>query len=109
MKYVCDNRGIRLTLYFSSDRINDIIAIPVIQFIIGDCKGNNLLCGRQDEYSINMKGLCRDYMVKPSDGDDTWIGEYLLFTFYNLCNVVVKTKEQLDEYSFYQSIIIFTT
>ena len=58
------------------------------------------MCGRKGGCSNNMKGLCRDCDMKPSDGDDTCIGEDLLFKFHNLGNVAGKTKEQLDEYSF---------
>ena len=46
-----------------------VIAIPVIQFIIGDCKGNDLLCGRKGGHHLNMKGLCRDCNIAPKDGD----------------------------------------
>ena len=45
MKEVRDNGGIRLVLDFVSGRKRDVIAIPVIQFVIGDYKDNNLLCG----------------------------------------------------------------
>ena len=47
MKEICDNGGIRLTLDIGSGKLHDVIAIPVIQLIIGDCKGNDLLCGRK--------------------------------------------------------------
>ena len=32
------NGGINITLDFGNDMKHDVIAIPVIQFIIGDCK-----------------------------------------------------------------------
>ena len=92
-----DNGDISLTLEFGSGRKNDLTVIPVIQFIISNCKSNALFCGRKGGYYINMKGLCRDYNVKPSDSDDICIGEDLHCTFHNLGNVVGKTKEHLDE------------
>ena len=97
MKEIRDNGAIRLTVEFGSGRKHDIIEIPVIQFIIGDCKGNDLLRGIKCGRSLNMKGLCRDCNVKLLDGDDTCIVEDLQCTFHNLDNVVGKTQEQLNE------------
>ena len=37
---------IRLTLDFGVNRIHEVIAIPIIQFIIEYCKGNDFVCGR---------------------------------------------------------------
>ena len=71
MKDIRDNGGIKSSLDFGCDRSHDVIEIPVIQFIIGDYKDHDLLCGRKGEHFINMKSLCRDCDVKPSDGDDT--------------------------------------
>ena len=95
MKGIRDNGGIRLTLDFGSGRTHDIIVIPVIQLIIGDCKWNDLLCGRKNGRSTNMKGVCRDCNMKPSDGDNTCIGEDLHCNFHNLGNVVGKKKSSL--------------
>ena len=100
MPEIRENGSIRLTVDFGSGRTHDVIAIPVIQVIIGDCKVNDVLCGRKGGNSINMKSVCRDYDMQPSDGNDTCIGEYLNCTFHNLGNAFGKTKEELDKYSF---------
>ena len=100
MKEIHDNGGIRLTLDFGSGRKPDVIAIHAIQFIICDCKANDLLCDRKGGHSLNMKGLCRDCNAKPSDSDGTLIWEYLDCTFHKLGNIIGRTKEQLDKYSF---------
>ena len=100
MKLIRDNGGIRLTLDFGEKRIHDVIAIPVIQFIIGDCKGNDLLCGRKGGHSLNMSGLCRDCDIKPADGDNTCIGQELICSYHVMDTFVGKTEEELNEYSF---------
>ena len=78
MKLIRDHGGIQLTLDFGKYGKHEVIAIPVIQFIIGDCKGNDTLCGRKGGHAINMKGLCRDCNISPQNGDDTCIDRPLL-------------------------------
>ena len=73
MKEIRENGGLKLSLNFGGTKKYDVIAIPVIQFIIGDCKGNDLLCGRKGGHSLLMNGLCRDCDVKPEFGDETCI------------------------------------
>ena len=70
MKQIRYLGGIKLTLDFGKGRKNDVIKIPVIQFIIDDCKWNDLLCGRKGVHSLNMKGLCRDCDIKSSNGEN---------------------------------------
>ena len=58
MKQIRDNDGIRITLDFGDDMKLCVIAISVIQFIVGDCsKGNNILCGLKIGNSLQMNGL----------------------------------------------------
>ena len=47
MKDIRDQGGIKLTLDFGEWLKHDVVAIPVIQFVIGDCKGKDLLCERK--------------------------------------------------------------
>lgn len=74
--------------------------MPVIQFIIGDCKGNDLLCGRKGGHSLKMKGLCRDCNISPDDGDDACLNEPLKCSFITQEQVDGKTDEELNEFSF---------
>ena len=67
---------------FGNNKTHDVIAIPVVQFIIGDCKGNDLLCDRKGGHSLNMKGLCRDCNVSPDDDDNTCIDKELICSFH---------------------------
>ena len=70
MHHIRQSSGIRLTLDFGDNRIHQVIAIVVIQCIIGDCKGNDMLCGRMGGHTLQMKGICRDCDISPNDGDD---------------------------------------
>ena len=100
MKAICSNGGIKLTLDFGNNKKHDVIAIPMIKFIISDCKGNNLLCERMCGHSVNMKGLRRDCNVSPYNDDNTWIDQRLLFSFHNMNKKVGKSEAELQEYSF---------
>ena len=100
MKDIRDSGGIHLTLDFGNNKKHDVIAIHMIQFIIGYCKDNDLLCGRKGCHSLSMKGLCRDCDVKPDDGDNTCIDQELICSFHLMQNIVGKTKEVLELYSF---------
>ena len=73
IKQICDSGGIRLTLDFGPTKRHDVIAIPVIHFIIGDCKGNELLYDRKSGHALNMNGLSRDCDIKSCDGDSIFI------------------------------------
>ena len=75
MKDIRDSGGMSLTLDFGMYCKNKVIYILVIQFIIGDCKDNNVLCGRECSNSLNMNGLCRDSDIHPLDRDNIFIGK----------------------------------
>ena len=98
-KYIRDVGGIKMTLDIDGHK-NDVIAIPVIQFIIGDCKGNDLLCGRKGGHSTLMKGLCRDCDVSPENGDDPCNDVSLKCNFITKRNIEGKSREELNQYSF---------
>ena len=51
----------------STKRVNLII---YVQFIIGDTKGHDLLCGRMGSYHLGMNQLLRDCCVAPNDSDN---------------------------------------
>ena len=101
MKQIRDCGGIKLTLNFGNDGKHEVIAIPVIQYIIGDCKGNDTLCGRKGGHSLQMNGLCRDCNIHPSEGDNTCINKPLLCKYITKGDIEGKTKEELDAFSFY--------
>jgi hypothetical protein len=100
MKDIRDRGGIQLTLDFGNEKKYDVIAIPVIQYIIGDCKGNDLLCGRMGSHSTAMGGLCRDCNISPSDGDDTCVGKELICSFHKLENLQNQSEASLKQKSF---------
>ena len=78
MKDIRNCGGIKLTLNFGIHGIHDIIAIPLIQYIIGDCKDNDTLCGRKSGHSLSMQDLCRDCNIHPSNGDNTCVNQPLI-------------------------------
>ena len=93
--------GIRVTLPLKSNVQGttgiDVVAVPHIQFIIGDCKGNDKLCGRLASHSVKMNGLCRDCLVKMEDADDV---EHQC-EFIKTETIENMTPEQLKEISFH--------
>ena len=92
MKYIRDKGGIDMTLYFGENTKYDAIAIPVFQFIIEDCKGNYLLCGRKGGHSLLMNIMCRDCDIIPSGGDNTCIGHALICSFHKKEHINGKSK-----------------
>ena len=98
-KDIQDAGGILLDLEFDGKKTR-VRAVPVIAFIIGDCKGNDLLCLRQGGHHVKMKGLCRDCNISPDDGDNTCIDQPLICQFLKKSDVTGKTEEELAEISF---------
>ena len=78
-------------------RTFDVVFKLAIQVIIGDCKGNDLLCGRYGSHHINIKRLCRDCDVLSVMGDDS----------NHICRFVTKqdienrSKEEINDLSFH--------
>ena len=52
MKQIRANGGIHITLDFGNDMRHNGTSLHVIQFNIGGCKGNDILCGRKDGHSL---------------------------------------------------------
>ena len=102
MRDIRDTGGIQLTLDFGNNNVHDVTAIPVIQFIIGDCKGNDLLCGRKGGHTLEMNGLCRDCDISPHEGDNLCIGSQLKCKFHTKDSIVEANAEKLESYSFFQ-------
>lgn len=46
------------------------MAIPVVQFIIGYCNGNDMLCGRKGGHSL-YESFCLDCNISPDNGGNT--------------------------------------
>ena len=75
----------------------DVIFKIATQVIIGDCKGNDLLCGRYGSHSMKVKHLCRDCNVLTENGDDP---NHIckMWTRQDICN---KSKEEMNDISFH--------
>ena len=100
MKDIRDKGGIHMTLDFGENMRYGVIAIPVIYFIIGDCKGNDLQCGHNGGDSLLMNGQCRYCNIILSDGDNTCIGRELICSFRKTVNIIGKSKDELYQFSF---------
>ena len=83
-------------------KVTQVRAVPVVAFMIGDCKGNDLLCLQKGRHHLKMKGLCRDCNIAPDDdGDNTCIGGPLICQFLKKSDITGKTPaRELAEISF---------
>ena len=54
----------------STKRVNLII---YTQFVVGDTKGHDYLCGRMGSHSLGMAQHVRDCCVVPNDSDNVWM------------------------------------
>ena len=91
------NGGFRWKLDLNGNQV-DVIFKVAVQVVIGDCKGNDALCGRFGSHGINVKGLCRDCMVQTHEGDDP----NHKCVFIKRENVQGLSKEELKEMSFHK-------
>lgn len=64
----------------------------MIQFIIGDFKGNNPLCSRKGDNGISMEDLCHVYNDKTAYSANICIYRRLLYSFHVQDNIVEKQK-----------------
>lgn len=76
----------------------DVVFKIAVQVVIGDCKGNDALCGRYGSHGINVKGLCRDCLVHTHDGDDPTHK----CVFIKRENIQHVSKEELEKISFHK-------
>ena len=93
----------KLGLGDNTEEYNVIFKIAT-QVVIGDCKGNDLLCGRYGSHSKQVKRLCRDCKVLTVEGDDPmhvckWIKR---------ADIESASKEELQSLSFHQIENAFT-
>jgi hypothetical protein len=92
--------GMHWTLNFLGEEPKDITMFFPIQFIIGDCKGHDKICGHYSSHS-NTPGLVRDCDVPTARGDDP----YHKCHFYMLEEMQRYTEEELNARSFHKEIL----
>ena len=97
LRSIYNNGGLRVNIDFQDGNgmQENIIIVPVIQYIIGDCKGNDVLCGRKGTHALGTPMLCRDCDI-PSDLADVPT---------HLCNPITMNdiKNSTDEELFNKS------
>ena len=69
-----------------------------VQVILGDCKGNNVLCGQYGGHSLQSNRLCRDCMIAPSEADDP----NHVCKFIGIEDVRGKSKKELNSMSMHK-------
>ena len=99
LRSIFDNGGIKVDLDYGTGTIHkDIIIVPVIQYIIGDCKGNDVHCGRKGTHVLTTPRLCRDCNIPSLEADNVhYRCEYSLMSDYK-----DKSKEELAAMSHYK-------
>ena len=70
LKLIQDEGGIPFDLKLKNGRIKKVNLILYVQFIIGDTKGHDQLCGRMASYNTGMQQMLRDCDVTPNDVDN---------------------------------------
>ena len=82
MKEIRESGDIDLILNFGNNHKCQVIAMPIIQFIIDDCKCSNLLCITKGGHSLNMNGLyCFVMVFYPIAFLSTFVELTSFFTF----------------------------
>ena len=69
MVRIQEGGGIEMTLTIGDKSFTGTAKLPV-QFVIGDCKGNDILCGRYGSHGEKVKHLVRDCDIQCEDADN---------------------------------------
>ena len=88
--------GLPLSFNIAGRPISGVAKIP-IQFVIGDCKGNDILCGRYGSHGEKVKHLVRDCDILTEDADDP----YHLCTPFSQLQVQSWNKRECNDMSFH--------
>ena len=94
--------GMEWDLNFQGKR-HKVVFKFAVQVVLGDCKGNNSLCGQFGGHSLQSEKLCRDCMVSPMESDDP---EHIC-TFVTLDDVKDKSKTDLKLMSMHKIDNVF--
>ena len=104
LKDIQTSGGISFDLTIDGTTWNNVCGKVAVQFIIGDCKGNDILCGRYGSHSDKVPYLVRDCNVKTEDADDTeHVCQYWVSSGIERWN-----KKQCEDHSFHKINNAFT-
>ena len=84
--------------FYTSTVFEDVIIVPVIKYIIGNCKGNNIHCSKKITLTLSTLRLCRDCNIPSLQADDV----DLKCVMAKMPDFKDKTKQELNEKSHYQ-------
>lgn len=98
LKDLQNEGGIPYDLKLKNGQVMRVNLIVYVQFIIGDTKGHDHLCGRMGSYHLSMKQMVRDCCVTPKDCDNL----NHICKFRKIKDVLMFTKdEQYKDISFH--------
>ena len=104
LKEIQARGGVKCDLDFGEGLVHrDVILYPDIQYIIGDCKGMDTLCGRKGTHSLLTPWLCRDCNVPSMQGDDV----NFVCQWTEKRHIQNKTKEELQLMSHHSIVNAF--
>ena len=79
-------------------KTHDVVFKLAVQVIIGDCKGNDELCGTYGSHSSKTAGFCRDCKVNFDNSDDP----YHICDWISTRDFIQKTENQMNEMGFHK-------
>ena len=98
LKNIQNEGGIPFDLKMENGTIMKVNLILYVQFIMGNTKGHDHLCGRMGCYNLNMKQSVRDCCVSSSESDNV----NHICKYRKLTDVLsLSTKDDFNEISFH--------
>ena len=88
------NSGIMFDLHMNG-AVHHVVFKVAVQVVLGDCKGQNILCGQKGGHSLLSNKLCRDCHVSPMESDDP---DYQC-KYVHIDDVKGKSRSELDALS----------
>ena len=108
LKNIYEGGGLYITLNISGSLKRNVYLVPFILFVVGDCKGNDYLCGRYGSHQLSIDCLTRDCTIKSEHASDTCIDRIgLKCRFLNKYDFINKSKEELKKRSFHDINNVF--
>ena len=99
LKSIQNDMGIPFAMKLRNGSIVNVNLIIYVQFIIGDTKGHDILCGRMGSHHLSMNQLVRDCCVTPNNSDNiNHICKYRKLTEVK----TYSTSQQFKDISFYK-------
>lgn len=89
--------GIKFDLKING-AVHHVVFKVAVQVVLGDCKGQNILCGQKGGHSLLSNKLCRDCHVTPFESDDP---DYQC-KYVHIDHVKGKSRSELEALSMHK-------